>query len=164
MLCPRCKKNESNVIITQVTNGQKQEYRVCNVCASQMGLLSGGIMVNMSDFISGFVGKGVNVGQDIKCPSCGTSLREFTKTSKLGCGECYNTFSPQIDKIMKKMHGSTSHTGKFPLSQEGTAIKKRKLQKLREEIAAAIASENFERAAELRDEIKLLSAEVEGQV
>ncbi len=162
MICPRCKKNEANVMITQIINGIKHEYRVCNHCASHLGFTPGGIMVDMNDFISGFVSKGVSIGQDLKCPLCGTTLSEFTKSSKLGCGECYNTFSPQLDKVMKKMHGSISHIGKFPSGTKDTAFKKRQLEMLRDEISSAIQSENYERAAELRDEIRRLTQEIEG--
>ncbi len=160
MLCSRCKKNEANVMITQIINGQKHEFHVCSSCGEQLGLLSSGIMVNMSDFISGFVGKGLNVSGNTTCPSCGTTLGEFTKTSKLGCGKCYETFSVQLENIMKKMHGSTVHTGKFPSQTETSILKKRRLKSLRDELAAEVKCENFERAAKLRDEIRQLSAEI----
>ena len=160
MICPRCKKREASVIVTQMINGQKKEYCICPHCAAELGLIHG-VMMNMSDFISDFVGKGVSAGEDITCPVCGTTLTEFTKNSMLGCGSCYEAMAPQLDAVMKKMHGNTTHSGKCPKSHRSAATLKHKITQMKDEIAAAVQNEDYERAAFLRDEIKRLSAESE---
>ena len=50
MLCERCKKNNANVHITKVINGEKQELNVCNKCASEMGDIYSSI--GESEFVS----------------------------------------------------------------------------------------------------------------
>lgn len=162
MLCSRCMQREANVFFTRNINGKKEEYKVCDVCAKEMGLLApGGMMFDMGDFISDFVGKGIHAAHDgVVCPVCHTSLDTFAKTSKFGCGSCYDAFERYLDPVMRRIHGTTTHTGKIPDRSQNTAIKKRRLTDLKEQINKAIANEDFENAAKLRDEIKALTEEI----
>ena len=159
-------QREANVLFSKITNGVKEEYKVCDVCAKEMGILGGaGVMVNMSDFISDFVGKGIGgygTSQMMVCPGCGTSLAEFSKTSKFGCAKCYDTFKKHLSPLMRRLHGNAQHVGKFPEKAETISLKKHKLQDLKNKMAKAVETEDFESAAKLRDEIKELSKEIEG--
>ena len=158
MLCPRCMQREANVFFTKNVNGKKEEYKVCDVCAKEMGLLTPqGVMVSMNDFISQFMGKGMNASLPSSapvCPKCHTTLEEFAKTSKFGCGECYHAFENYLDPMMKRMHGTTGHSGKLPSRASEDVIKKRKIDELKAQLNAAVQKEDFEQAAVLRDKIK----------
>lgn len=162
MLCSRCMQREANVFFTRNINGKKEEYKVCDVCAKEMGLLSqAGVMFDMGDFISDFVGKGIHaVNSGATCPVCHTSIEQFAKTSKFGCGSCYEAFERYLDPVMRRIHGTTMHTGKIPDRSQNSALKKRRLTDLKEQINRAIACEDFESAAKLRDEIKALTDEI----
>ena len=50
----------------------------------------------------------------IKCPKCGTTLKEFESTGLLGCIECYNTFNDQIMRSLMKTQGNTEYIGRAP--------------------------------------------------
>ena len=167
MLCSKCMQREANVFFSKITNGVKEEYKVCDVCAKELGLIgSSGVMLNMNDFLSDFVGKGIALkpaGRTLVCPTCGCTLAEFSKTSKFGCAECYNTFKNHLVPLMKRLHGNAGHTGKFPEKAQTVNLKKKKIDELKTKMARAVETEDFESAARLRDEIKELSKEIAGQ-
>ena len=161
MLCPKCMKQEANVFFTKIINGKKEEIKLCEQCAKSMGLLSqNGLMVEMSDFISDFIGKGFKTkpltNRLCECPVCHTTLEQFARTSKFGCGECYTAFAPHLDSFMKEIQGTSTHTGKMPLRTRADTLKKRRLSELKSQLGIAISEERFEDAAKLRDEIKAL--------
>ena len=165
MLCPKCMQRDANVFFTKVINGKKEEIKLCEQCAKSMGLLSqNGIMVEMSDFISDFLGKGFQarpLANTLECPVCHTTIQQFARTSKFGCSQCYEAFAPHLDAFMKEIQGNTAHTGKLPTGAKAEVIKKRRLDTLKTELSKAIAEERFEDAAKLRDEIKSLSQQDE---
>lgn len=102
-----------------------------------------------------------------KCPGCGCTLGDIAKSGKVGCGQCFETFEKPLNNVLYKAHGSTEHVGKRPKQQEKQKMKeenkpKRKMT-LEEQISQqelqmqeAIDVENYERAAALRDSLKLL--------
>ena len=97
----------------------------------------------------------------VKCPSCGLTYADFKKIGRLGCGECYNTFRKYLGPLLKRIHGSTQHTGKSPLIAGKPRKKKIDLQALRIRLARAIEEEAFEEAAKIRDQIKELERKEE---
>ena len=58
--------------------------------------------------------------------------------------------------MLKTMHRGTRHTGKLPAALQQTRAEAQKLKQLQKRLEKAIAEENFEEAAQLRDEIKRL--------
>ena len=51
---------------------------------------------------------------EIKCPKCGTTLKEFESTGTLGCIECYNTFNESIMRLLMRLQATTNYTGRAP--------------------------------------------------
>jgi protein arginine kinase activator len=89
-----------------------------------------------------------------KCPACGMTWDDFRKIGRLGCGECYKAFKQNLLPLLKRIHGSTRHTGKGPAGKAYTATKKSELQELRQKLQRAIGAEEFEEAARIRDKIR----------
>lgn len=58
--------------------------------------------------------------------------------------------------LLRRIHGSTTHVGKVPAKGEAQLASQHRAEQLKEELKAAVAREDFERAAQLRDEIKTL--------
>jgi len=99
------------------------------------------------------------------CPSCGFTHADFKKTGRLGCPICYEHFSDGLVTLLKSMHKGVRHVGKVP--KRFKELKKAldvsdRLKALQRKLTKAINEEKFEQAAELRDEIKTLTAQVEG--
>jgi protein arginine kinase activator len=83
-------------------------------------------------------------------------LSDFAKTGRLGCPTCYEAFMGQLRPILRKTHGSTTHTGRRPGENHELREERRELRRLRGELARAIRQEEYEAAADLRDRIKAL--------
>ncbi len=65
-------------------------------------------------------------------------------------------FSQQLEPVLRRIHGGTVHAGKIPARQAGPLKVRRELEGLRQELKEAIGKEDYERAAVLRDRIRLL--------
>jgi protein arginine kinase activator len=97
------------------------------------------------------------VGAELKCPSCGFSQADLKKTGRLGCPECYQTFADGLAGLLKTMHKGTRHVGKTPEALRQTRERADRLRALQKKLSKAIELEDFELAAQLRDQIKAIS-------
>jgi len=98
----------------------------------------------------------------LKCPSCGFTQADFKKTGRLGCAECYMTFAEGLEGLLKSMHKGTKHLGKVPQPMQQHKDYAEKLGKLQQLLEKAVADEDFEQAAVLRDEIKQAREKFDG--
>ena len=150
MLCEKCGKNTATVVYTQIINGQKSTLNICSECASKESIFD-----NFGSLLSfGTREQTVNT----ICPCCHMTLSEFTRRGKAGCGTCYETFRRHAGAMLKKIHGTQKHTETEIKETVQSTQEERKevseIDALREKMAKAIAQENFEEAARLRDEIR----------
>ncbi len=49
---------------------------------------------------------------DQSCPECGLTRRELYARGQMGCARCYETFSAEVQRALKEIHGETRHLGK----------------------------------------------------
>jgi protein arginine kinase activator len=96
-----------------------------------------------------------------RCPNCGLTYVQFRQTGRLGCSQCYEAFSQRLIPLIKRIQGSTEHTGKIPLRRGHGAQRQRQLETLRVNLNRAVAREEFEEAARLRDQIRELEKGME---
>ncbi len=165
MLCQQCRKRPATVQITQITDGHKVELHLCEECALKSGKLDfiSDPQVSLENFLTGLLQSDINAAAGarpagVQCQACGMTYQEFSRTGKLGCAECYRFFMDQLQPVFRRIHGNTRHHGKLPRRLEGAARARREVQELRERLRRAVEAENFEEAAALRDEIRLLEA------
>jgi len=166
MTCDVCGKNAATVHLTEIIDEQMNELHLCEECARTKSAAMEQ-QFGLSDLLAGMVDfqKPANKEEElinVKCPSCGLTYVDFKKIGRLGCGECYNVFRKYLAPLLKRIHGSNQHIGKFPLKIKTTArISKKKidLADLKEQLQKAIQNEDFEDAARLRDLIKKISEE-----
>jgi protein arginine kinase activator len=159
MICNVCNKNPATVHLTEIIDGKMSELHICEDCArkksqameQQFGLSD--LLAGMADFDKPQEEAAV-ISVSLKCPICGLTYADFKKIGRLGCGECYNTFRKYLGPLLKRIHGSTQHTGKSPLKSGRVTKKKADIQELRIRLNKAIESEAFEEAAKIRDQIK----------
>lgn len=162
MLCQNCQKRVANVHFTQITNAKKTEMYLCDQCAREKGQSGIGPPMNISDFLSGFMNYGNSEAHTIQepaeecCEICGMSFEDFKKTGKMGCSNCYHIYGDRLKPIMKRLHGNTEHTGKVPSRLSGEVSQTKELDSLKASLAKAVQSEEYEKAAELRDKIREL--------
>jgi protein arginine kinase activator len=163
MKCQDCGKRDSSVKVTQIINNEKVVLNLCKECAAKRGFhspldnnpfpLANFLSSMMTKEITGKGSKSITV-PDLTCSNCGLTFSEFSRLGRFGCGQCYKSFRDRLQPLLRKIHGSSLHRGKLPptLSEEATVI--REQERLQEELRLAIKSEDFERAADLRDKLK----------
>lgn len=167
MLCENCKKNEASVHFTQIINGNRQELNICESCAKDLdnfdmgGDMGFGPSFSFQNILSGIMdymspAPHINKAQELVCKNCGTAYSQFKKYGLLGCSECYDNFSATLAPVIKRVQGNIEHVGKIPKKLGKEIMEKKRLLKLKEDLQKAIASEEFEKAAEIRDLIKSL--------
>jgi protein arginine kinase activator len=166
MHCQDCKKNESTVKLTQIINNQKVVLNLCQECAEKRGFhnpFSGGTFPlgeMLASVTSGVIEKKGSQASSLKCPRCGMHFSEFPKVGRFGCGECYTAFRPQLVQMLTKIHGTTQHKGDMPVPAKMDLAAEVKFEKsLEAQLREAIAAEDFEKAAQLRDKIKSAKTE-----
>jgi protein arginine kinase activator len=154
MKCDLCDK-EAVVHLTQVINGEMKEIHLCEEHAIEQGIDLNS-PISITDILMGLSAPQKSIAGELSlaCPRCGLTRDEFRKTGRLGCPECYKTFMAELTMAIKTMHHSGQHIGKIP-EREGVQTRmKSKIARLQQELDAAVAREDFEKAAKLRDQIK----------
>ena len=162
MLCEECGKNQATVSITVTTGGNTSTRRLCPECMKKMelNLVKGDIQSFLSSVLSVLGSEKKTEEQPtVVCSSCGLSYQEFEHTGRLGCAQCYRDFADQLKPSLQKIHGRTQHAGRRPKAyvpdpQDELNQRVNELRKLMDE---AVAAENFEEAARLRDELRSLT-------
>ena len=99
------------------------------------------------------------VGETKKCSLCGSAFSDLVADGKAGCPECYRVFAEELAPTISKIHGSTTHVGNAPERYRAGFERKTKIKNLEAELKNAIAAEEYEKAALLRDELKALRDE-----
>jgi protein arginine kinase activator len=161
MLCKNCNKRPATIHLTEIShNNVKQEIHLCEECAQQKGLpykLQFSLSEVLSSLIEPILTKMGKESPDMKCPNCGIDYATFQKKARFGCAKDYEVFKKGITPILEKIHGATQHYGKFPQGASGSGIlKEKELLDLQRELEKLVKSEEFEKAAEIRDKIKKL--------
>ena len=160
MLCCICKEKEATVHLTQIAGDKMQKVDLCEECAKTKGV-NDPQGFSLADLLLG-LGASQEIeqasgGAEIRCAKCGFTQADFKKAGRLGCPECYKTFSEALDGLLKTMHKGTRHVGKVPEAFRQERDLSDRLRLLQRKLAKAIEQEDFEQAAILRDQIKQLS-------
>ena len=164
MVCKNCGKNEASVYMRRTINGESSEIALCRECAEsdpEVKKMMKGSMADELNFFGSLFDFPMtrSIGSRTKCPLCGSSYEDIARSGKVGCARCYDTFKNELSSSIARLHGNVRHTGRAPAGRRAEHERADKLKRLREEQKAAIASEDFERAAALRDEIRALENE-----
>ena len=179
MLCDNCKERDAIINLTQVEHDSKVTLHLCEQCAQQKGVETGGAVLKspLGNFL-GAVVKGGSAGalvpaagDALRCPGCGSTLRDFRDSGRLGCDQCYASFDAHLRDLLRRLHGSSQHVGERYVAPgaggggaggggggaDGSEGDPRgRLLELKAQLRRAVEGENFELAAELRDRIRVL--------
>ena len=176
MLCDVCKKREATIHIKEVKDGKCISTNLCPECAREKELAGGlgAFGFNLAEVIFN-VGKTPekkNPASDeapkektpqVICPSCNWSLQKMRKSGgKLGCPECYTVFAKWVNMALEQVQRGKVHVGKRPrTSVKSLSAYKLELDKLQLDLAKAVSAEEYEKAAQYRDRINALKAEMD---
>lgn len=170
MTCEICKEREATVHLTQVIEGQVKKLHLCETCAAKSGfdvngplsitdiLLGMGLQKPESQEPAGTPEPVSASGMERTCPRCHMRRTDFKKGGRFGCADCYAAFADELPPLLKAMHRSERHVGKVPAGQSRRLQFTAELEELRAAQKKAIASEAYEEAAKLRDQIEAATA------
>lgn len=161
MICERCKIAKATVFFTQIIHGQMQKVDLCENCARDLGATStsGFSLAELLLTLKDEPRASSSESEEPTCPTCGMTAADFRKTARVGCGMCYETFRTLIMEAIKETQKSVQHRGKVPTRYRRILERRDRLESLQQRLRQAVAEEEFEVAAELRDQIRLLEAE-----
>lgn len=164
MKCESCHSRDASVHLTQVVNGVVKKLNLCEQCAAQSGLDLSAPMA-LTDLLKGMeqaqkamvppVVRMANPSDGNTCPQCGSSLQHIQKRGRLGCDQCYEVFAVDIAPLLSTMQRGSVHHGKVPAHLPTSVRVTAEAGRLQLELDKAIAAENFEEAARLRDRIQV---------
>jgi protein arginine kinase activator len=164
VLCQNCHERKATMHYKQIINGEEQEFHLCEYCAQEQGNLIAQAMqaFDFNHLLSGLLNMDVSPGitappiTSSRCDVCGMSYQQFTQVGRFGCPHCYEAFAPRLEPLLRRIQSNTRHTGKVPQRAGEQLKRQRRLEQLRKELNQAVASERYEEAARLRDEIRRL--------
>lgn len=166
MKCENCGEVEAVIHLTQIENNEMTTCHLCEQCAAAKGLEtqpSQAPSFPLQEFLAQMGEESPRrdpAPVDEKCDFCGLTFQGFREAGRLGCPHCYTAFEGHLRGLLGRIHNSTQHVGKVYLPPDPTASQlERRLEGLRGQLRRAVDAEDFERAADLRDEIRSLEAE-----
>jgi protein arginine kinase activator len=177
MTCQRCGQRAATIHLVELVEGKRQSQWLCAVCAGDRpaeqdeppGSPFGGKQgpnnpEEEDETLAAFLGqvfeRGEKTGQaePPACPTCGYTFGQFRQNNRLGCPRCYEAFRRPLLGILGHMHRHVTHLGKAPANVDGRSDRTSELSRNRVALEKAIAAEDFESAARLRDEIQRLES------
>lgn len=172
MLCDDCGKNEAAIHIVQIGPNGRVEKNLCEECAAKYGsaFRPHERSMSMNDFLKGVFSNPPRrereeeaPADELACPNCGMHYRDFQQTGKIGCSVCYDTFRAQLEPLLRRIHGSSVHSGKIPHRTGGALETKHEIEVLRDAQKKAVEQEAYEEAAKYRDQIRALEAKLKAE-
>jgi len=150
-----CCSNPAVVHETLMTGGVRTEVHLCAEHAVERGYV-----------LPTSIGPALVVGKLLEkatqaaarttkaCPTCAMTMQVLRESGLVGCADCYRHFEDELGAIIARtQEGAAAHVGRHPAQASSlidrAALRNRMVRELRE----AVAREEYERAARLRDEM-----------
>ena len=165
--CDRCPK-PATFHITDIERGKPKEFHFCDEHARQHLAPSAdnAQKPEMTALAEKFSQTGLEIVRQEAapekqvCPLCSMSFQEFRNTGRLGCPHDYEVFREELLPLLENIHEETRHAGKIPRRAPRDPVRQTELIQLRNELKRAIAAEDYEIAAKVRDQIKTIELEL----
>ena len=174
-LCQRCEKNVASVHIVDVASfvsfrhpdNEVVSQSLCESCAQEESLPFSHPMTKQGpqglwDMLSMKAKEAAAAPlpkRQVKtCEGCGTTVDQFRRKGRLGCGQCYHTFAQELEEVLERIHGAHRHVGRTPGVDPKALAARMRRENLERDLEEAVAKEAYERAAGIRDELKRLEA------
>ncbi len=168
--CQLCPAGDATVHLTELhPDGTKAEVHICRACVARLDLHLDAAPPSVAKLLEQRAAAPEPAPVAV-CPACGLDFPAYAQSNLFGCAQCYDAFSAEIDGLALRYHGTTQHVGRSPAAPEDPAPRaapKRTRspsrtatrRNLQSQLTEAVANEQFERAAALRDQLAALDAE-----
>ncbi|MSR75475.1 MAG: hypothetical protein EXS14_08420 [Planctomycetes bacterium] len=167
MMCQMCQNSEATVLVKQIIAGHKDEIHLCAPCAAERGLAIAPALIlqHSSTPVASETPtkkRRRRASAPQSCKSCGSTLAMLKETGRLGCPEDYVIFEKEILNLLLRAQGCTEHRGRQPARMAARQAHERRVASMRTDLSQAIAQQDYERAATLRDMLHCLEAGEQG--
>ena len=169
MKCQKCSK-PATYHITDIERGKPKEFHLCDEHARQhlAPAADAGEKTDISMLAEKLGQSGAEATRDPAasshdkqtCPVCQMNFQEFRNTGRLGCPYDYEIFRNELMPLLENIHEETRHTGKVPRRAPRDPVRQTELIQLRNDLKRAVAAEDYEMAARVRDKIKGIEREI----
>lgn len=152
MKCQNCANKVAMLHITEILSDQNyEEMHLCDDCAQKYlyTAANGKKEIASSDEIK---------PAEKSCGHCGIKFVDFRNGGRLGCPHDYEVFQSELLPLLESIHGSSRHSGKCPARRSRLKDRRGELLRLKKQLDDCIAEEAYEKAAQLRDQIRQLEA------
>ena len=143
--------------LTRIVSGEKRHFHFCQECVDKQQLLKNQVL-QVTHVLQAILGPMPLA--TLTCPACRIQFMEFRNQGRLGCPHDYNSLRAGLEPLLKRLHRKFRHFGKRPISQRLFTIPPERVIELRQNLQDAIAAEDYARAIDLRDQIRLMDAEI----
>jgi protein arginine kinase activator len=168
MKCQKCDK-PATFHITELAGGKPKELHLCEehareYLAENEQQEENEEAADPAESLSQQLAVGQTVEQLAKldkqaCPVCGITFFDFRSKGRLGCSHDYVCFEKELEPLLVNIHGETTHAGKRPKRSPTDTDRLTDLIRLRKELKQAVQSEEYEKASQIRDEIRRLEGD-----
>ena len=174
MKCDRCEQTAGIEIVVMKDGADSKTMHLCAGCAQDALIVS---LSDSKENPEGFLyyqdnlkkllgaifdeteeAEGEAQEDEHHCSFCGSSYADIMHTGRFGCDRCYVEFQDRIRETLRMTQGATSHIGDVPPSYKRLKEIHDEIEKKKQLLNDLILSEDYETAAVLRDEVKLLHA------
>ena len=165
MKCQKC-DCEATFHITEMTGSTPVEVHLCEEHtreyldataqdpSSPVSGMAAALASQLAQQMVGQTAADLNRLDEATCPVCGISFREFRNHGRLGCPQDYVVFHDQLVPLLENVHASLRHPTSFSDAQLRRSREHTRLIRMRRDLAEAISSEEYERASQLRDQLR----------
>jgi len=184
ILCQICNQRPATTHITEAEpdTGEVHELHICGSCLRSLDLHPDQPPPSVAELLSKHAessttepghaeDQGSKISINLKpptskalisslqqCPECGLSFANFTKHNRFGCPACYDAFGSDLERALEEIHGGSRHVGRLPQhsADDGERRMSRRLH-LQRRLDQAVAEEDFEAAAQIRDHLQQIA-------
>lgn len=159
MLCESCKERDAIVQHIQVTPTGVKNVHLCEKCAKEKGVETTITLQQhpLGDLVQAVQQASAATSDAASCTFCGYTQRDFRMTGRLGCAHCYEALENSLRALLRQLHGNSKHVGvRYTAPQVQMESSVDSIHDLEDKLRRAVASEQFELAAELRDRIRVI--------
>ncbi|MCD6415401.1 MAG: UvrB/UvrC motif-containing protein [Planctomycetes bacterium] len=154
IICQICGKRQATVHLTEFVEGEPVQTHFCEACYSETEGLPPLTPAAVFSHILSAVAPELKKLTGRRCPHCGMDYLTFRQQGLLGCPNDYELFKDALSQLLEQIHASTEHCGKVPPQAGRQAALHSRARSLRRQMEKAVLTENYELAAQLRDEIQ----------
>lgn len=159
MLCDGCKKREASVMLHMITNGQVATRSLCLHCArkahgemSQAFSTMGMQMEGLQGMVEQPEEEKLRLPEMI-CSTCRTAYESIDHDTVFGCASCYQAFHGKVIDYLSGLRGQPAEQAPHQ-AEIRVQIPLPTLEELRARLEDALSVEDYEQAAQLRDQMK----------